>query len=164
MLAANSFRFGYPAVARVLPRYWPNPWAEQPLSVDLPFPASVVSDDETTVVNSLEAISASELFELPEDWPGQPFQISDASGPISVTGFPGLCLQVIVGLLVGSEQIGEGRVQALEQPHDHQPARVVLAPLNVADLPLCHVGTTRRLDLLQVAFLSKHLQGRPQAH
>ncbi len=74
VLAANSFGFGYPAVARVLPRYWPNPWAEQPLSVDLPFPASVVSDDETIAVNSPEKISASELFELPEGWPGQPFQ------------------------------------------------------------------------------------------
>jgi hypothetical protein len=74
VLAANSFGFGYPAVARVLPRYWPNPWAEKPLSVDLPFPASTVSDDETTVVNRPETIPASELFELPEDWPGQAFQ------------------------------------------------------------------------------------------
>lgn len=74
VLAANSFGFGYPAVARALPRYWPNPWAEKPLSVDLPFPTSTVSDDETTVVNRSETISASELFELSEDWPGQPFQ------------------------------------------------------------------------------------------
>ena len=74
VLAANSFGFGYPAVARVLPRYWPNPWAEKPLDVELPFPTSVVSEDETTVVNRPETTSASELFELPADWPGQPFQ------------------------------------------------------------------------------------------
>lgn len=74
VLAINSFDFGYPAVARMLPRYWPNPWTEKPLGVDLPFPTSTVSDDEATVVNLPETISASELLELPEDWPGQPFQ------------------------------------------------------------------------------------------
>lgn len=74
VLAAYSFSFGYPAVARALPRYWPNPWAETPLALDLPVPTSTVSDDETTVVNRPETISANKLFELPEDWPGQPFQ------------------------------------------------------------------------------------------
>lgn len=74
LLAANSFGFGYPAVARSLPRYWPNPWADKPLSVDLPFPSSVVSEDETMVVNRAETVSPAELFELPEDWPGRPFQ------------------------------------------------------------------------------------------
>jgi hypothetical protein len=74
VLAANSFVFGYPAVARTLPRYWPNPWADKPLSVNLPFPTSTVSDDEKTVVNTPETVSPAELFELPGDWPGQPFQ------------------------------------------------------------------------------------------
>jgi hypothetical protein len=74
VLAANSFAFGYPAVARVLPRYWPNPWADQPLSVDLPFATSTVSDDEREVVNTAESVSPADLFKLPEDWPGQPFQ------------------------------------------------------------------------------------------
>jgi hypothetical protein len=74
VLAANSFGFGYPAVARALPRYWSNPWADKPLTLDLPFPTSTVSHDETMVVNSPETISPAELFELPEDWPGEPFQ------------------------------------------------------------------------------------------
>lgn len=74
VLAINSFDFGYSAVTRVLPRYWPNPWAKKPQGIDLPFPTSIVSDDEATVVNRRETILASELFELPEDWPGQPFE------------------------------------------------------------------------------------------
>jgi hypothetical protein len=74
VLAANSFGFGYSAVARVLPRYWPNPWADKALSVDLPFPTSILSEDETTVVNRSETVSPAELFELPDDWPGRPFQ------------------------------------------------------------------------------------------
>ena len=72
VLAANSFRFGYPAVGRVLPRYWPNPWSENPLAVDLPFPTSTVSHDELTVVNRPQTISPSHLFGLPENWPGEP--------------------------------------------------------------------------------------------
>ena len=74
VIAANSFGFGYPAVARVLPRYWSNPWSDRPLEVELPFPTSTVSDDERTVVNSPASVSPSSLFELPEDWPGEPFQ------------------------------------------------------------------------------------------
>lgn len=74
VLAANSFSFSYSAVARVLPRYWPNPWADKPLGVDLPLPTSTVSDDETMVVNRPERVSPAELLELPEDWPGRPFQ------------------------------------------------------------------------------------------
>lgn len=74
VLAASSFDFGYSAVARFMPRYWPNPWADNPLDIDLPFPISAVSSDETRVVNRPETVSPAELFELPEGWPGQPFQ------------------------------------------------------------------------------------------
>lgn len=74
VLAANSFGFGYPAVARALPRYWPNPWANESLAIELPVPTSTVSGDGTTVTNRAETISPADLFELPEDWPGQPFQ------------------------------------------------------------------------------------------
>ena len=80
VLAANSFAFGYSAVARTLPRYWPNPWADQPLLVDLPLPMSTVSDDETTVVNRPVTETPAELFELPEDWPGLPFRDPSREG------------------------------------------------------------------------------------
>lgn len=70
VLATGVFDFGYPSVARSMPRYWPNPWADDPLSVELPFPTSAVSADESEVVNSPWTISPAELFELPEDWPG----------------------------------------------------------------------------------------------
>ena len=74
VLATSSFEFGYPAVARTLPRLWPNPWADRPLNADLPFPSSTVSADEATVLNRPAAVAPPELFELPEGWPGQPFR------------------------------------------------------------------------------------------
>jgi len=74
VLAAEAFGFGYPAVARVLPRLWINPWANRPLEVALPFATSRVSEDESTVDGQPASASAAELFGLSEDWPGQPFQ------------------------------------------------------------------------------------------
>jgi hypothetical protein len=74
LLAAPSFDFNYSAVARVLPRCWRNPWAMRPLEAGLPFASSTVSADEATVENRAAAVAPHELFELPEDWPGQPFQ------------------------------------------------------------------------------------------
>lgn len=74
VLAASVFDFGYPSVARSMPRYWPNAWAEDPLSIELPFPTSAASVDQSEVVNSPWTITPAELFELTEDWPGQPFQ------------------------------------------------------------------------------------------
>jgi hypothetical protein len=76
VLAANTRDFGYPSVTRSLPRYWPNPWAEQLLTFELPFATSAVSEDEREVLNSPETVSPAELFELPEEWPGpeSPFE------------------------------------------------------------------------------------------
>ncbi len=74
VLATNSFEFGYPAIARTLPRLWPNPWANRPLSTGLPFARSLVSGDEETAENVAATITASELFGLPTDWPGRAFQ------------------------------------------------------------------------------------------
>jgi hypothetical protein len=53
---------------------WKNPWAMRPLEVGLPFASSAVSADEVTVENRAATVAPHELFELPEDWPGQPFQ------------------------------------------------------------------------------------------
>lgn len=74
VLATNSFDFGLPSISRSLPWLWPNPWADRPLDVELPFACSEVSGDEAAVVNRAATITASELFDLPEDWPGQTFQ------------------------------------------------------------------------------------------
>jgi hypothetical protein len=76
VLAAGSFDFGYPSVARSMPRYWPNAWAEDPLSIELPFATSAVSADQSEVVNSAETVSPADLFELPQEWPGpeSPFE------------------------------------------------------------------------------------------
>jgi hypothetical protein len=76
VLATGSFDFGYPSVARSMPRYWPNAWADDPLSVELPFPTSAVSADQSEVVNSPWTIPPADLFELPEEWPGpgSPFE------------------------------------------------------------------------------------------
>lgn len=71
-----------------------------------------------------------------------------------------LLLPTLVGILIGSDQIMEARVQAsAEKPHQQRPSRIVLASLDVAHLTLVHVGTTGYLDLLQATFLSKRLQG-----
>jgi hypothetical protein len=73
VLAVNSFDFGLPSIARSLPRLWPNPWASRPLGSELPFACSLVSADEATVANRAAMVTASKLFELPKDWPGQFF-------------------------------------------------------------------------------------------
>ena len=78
VLAANSFEFGYPAIARALPRLWLNPSADRPLATDLPFARSLVSGDEKTVENVAATTTASELFDLPNDWPGRAFQSESA--------------------------------------------------------------------------------------
>jgi hypothetical protein len=70
-LAADAFNFGYPKVPNVLPRLWPNPHADRPLTADLPFPRSRVSRDEETVETIGASTTASELFGLPEEWPGE---------------------------------------------------------------------------------------------
>ena len=74
ILATPSFAFNYSAVARVFPRYWSNPWTQEPLRLELPFPSTNVSSDEATVENEDAAMRPHELLELPEDWPGEPFQ------------------------------------------------------------------------------------------
>lgn len=73
VLSANSMHFNYSAVCRYLPRIWHNPWAEHPISQDLPFGASRVSKDETSITNEPATTSPDALFELPPDWPGDPF-------------------------------------------------------------------------------------------
>jgi hypothetical protein len=71
--SANSMHFNYSAVSRYLPRIWHNPWAPHPVNQDLPLAASRVSLDETSITNEPPTASASALFDLPADWPGEPF-------------------------------------------------------------------------------------------
>ncbi len=73
VLSANSMHFNYSAVSRYLPRIWHNPWAVQPVNQDLPFAASRLSRDETSITNEPPTASPSALFDLPADWPGEPF-------------------------------------------------------------------------------------------
>jgi hypothetical protein len=73
VLSANSMHFNYSAVSRYLPRIWHNPWAMHPVNHALPFAASRVSEDETSITNEFPTASPSALFELPDDWPGDPF-------------------------------------------------------------------------------------------
>jgi hypothetical protein len=73
VLSANSMHFNYSAVSQYLPRIWHNPWALRPVNQDLPFAASRVSQDETSITNEPPTASPSALFELPADWPGDPF-------------------------------------------------------------------------------------------
>jgi hypothetical protein len=73
VLSANSMHFNYSAVSRYLPRIWHNPWAPHPVNQDLPLAASRVSLDETSITNEPPTASASALFDLPADWPGEPF-------------------------------------------------------------------------------------------
>jgi hypothetical protein len=74
VLAVPSFDFNYSAVSRVMPRLWTNPWADRPLKADLPFPASEVQADETAVTNTEASLAPADLFDLPSDWPGKPFE------------------------------------------------------------------------------------------
>ena len=73
ILAADSFRFNYSSVSRTLPRLWTNPWSDQPLTIDLPFPRSSVDPDFTRLNNEPSSVSAASLVGRPEDWPGDPF-------------------------------------------------------------------------------------------
>jgi hypothetical protein len=72
-LMAGSWDFNFNAVSRALPRLWRNPWAADPLTVQLPFAASRVASDERSVENTDAAIDPAKLFELAPDWPGTPF-------------------------------------------------------------------------------------------
>jgi hypothetical protein len=74
VLAADGFSFNYSATSRVLPHLWLNPRAAYPLTADLPYASSLVSDDQATVENTAATATAAELFGLPEDWPGRPFE------------------------------------------------------------------------------------------
>jgi len=65
VLAAERFGFGYPAITRAFPHLWINPWADRPLDAELPFPASVVSQDQTTTENRPPQISPSDFFGSP---------------------------------------------------------------------------------------------------
>jgi hypothetical protein len=52
-----------------LPELWLHPWARTPLSCELPFVCAAPSD-EGSLVYELAQVSPSELFGLPDDWPG----------------------------------------------------------------------------------------------
>lgn len=73
VLAAKSWDFSYLSVARVWPRLWVNPWATRELDQELPYPASRVSENETSIENTPATVEPSALLELPPDWPGRPF-------------------------------------------------------------------------------------------
>jgi hypothetical protein len=74
LLAVNAWTFSYVSVGQSMPHYWPNPWADQALSVELPFATSAVTDDEREVANSPATLNPAELFELERDWPGEAFE------------------------------------------------------------------------------------------
>jgi hypothetical protein len=74
VLAIDGFSFNYSAASRTLPHLWRNPWAEYPLAADLPYASSQVAEDETTVENTAASTTAAQLFGLPEDWPGRPYE------------------------------------------------------------------------------------------
>jgi hypothetical protein len=74
VLAAKSWDFNYSSVARVWPRLWVNPWATRELDQELPYPASQVSADETSIENKPATVEPGALLELPPDWPGRPFE------------------------------------------------------------------------------------------
>jgi hypothetical protein len=74
VLAAASWDFNFSAVSRVWPRLWLNPWAALPLDKDLPYAVSRISQDEVWITNTPARIRPSDLFGLPVDWPGRPFQ------------------------------------------------------------------------------------------
>jgi hypothetical protein len=71
VLAATSFTFGFPAVARTLPHLWTNPHADHSLTTDFPFGASRVSEDEKTIQTVPATDTAAALLGLPENWPGE---------------------------------------------------------------------------------------------
>jgi hypothetical protein len=56
-------------VAKTWPRFWPNPWATQPLSASLPFPTAT-PDDRGAVTYEDRDDSPAGIFGLPDDWPG----------------------------------------------------------------------------------------------
>jgi hypothetical protein len=60
--------------ARTWPRLSPNPWAARPLTVDLPFPRGVATQQGGMHYEEV-ASGAHAILELPEDWPGpdEPF-------------------------------------------------------------------------------------------
>jgi hypothetical protein len=66
--------FGVNTVASTWPRMWTNPWATRPLDPSgLPWPLST-PDLEANVINTgATDVEPSTFFDLPADWPGQPF-------------------------------------------------------------------------------------------
>lgn len=56
------------SVATTWPRLWPNPWAERPLSVGLPFPIAT-ADENGAVTYDDRDDGPFEIFGLPSDWP-----------------------------------------------------------------------------------------------
>jgi len=71
VLAATEF--GYPTVARNMPELWINPWADHEIAADLPWAMHVTSNDGSARKHQPARISPREFFELPRDWPGEPF-------------------------------------------------------------------------------------------
>jgi hypothetical protein len=56
-------------VATTWPRLWPNPWAARPLSVELPFPIALATEDGAVSYEDRDDAPAG-IFGLPADWPG----------------------------------------------------------------------------------------------
>jgi hypothetical protein len=67
--------------AHELPELWLNPWSDEPLDCDLPFVTGITNDEGQTSYHD-KARSASEIFNLPSDWPGPepPFPRAHATG------------------------------------------------------------------------------------
>jgi hypothetical protein len=57
-------------VAQDWPTLWLNPWATEPLEMELPFPLAVVQDEQLTFTDASRP--PHEVLDLPPDWPGDP--------------------------------------------------------------------------------------------
>ncbi len=58
------------SAASRLPTLWTNPWADNPLPEDLPFPTRTASDRGDVLVESDASAKPHTVFHLPEGWPG----------------------------------------------------------------------------------------------
>lgn len=57
-------------VAKRWPRAWLNPWASQPLSLQVPFPIRHANENGAVVSQEDASESPAAAFGLPDDWPG----------------------------------------------------------------------------------------------
>jgi hypothetical protein len=61
------------SVPHVIPELWLNPWAARPLPRELPWAATISVNDDGSLARTPPSMTLAELFELPDGWPGRPF-------------------------------------------------------------------------------------------